>query len=95
MIKIIILMIHLMFPPYDLPLWQMVNNTCQVDTASSLIIIMSTVNILVNGHDQHDQIDQHGDEIDDQHGDFHCQKVKNLNIEVWIPLYVCMGHCNN
>ena len=43
MIKILILIIHLMLPPYDLPLWQMVDNTCQVDTASSLIIIMIIV----------------------------------------------------
>ena len=106
MIKILILIIHLMLPPYDLPLWQMIDNTRQVDTASSLIIIMSTVNMMiimstvnilvmiimsmVNTMVMISMIRLMISMVI-----FIVGEVNNLNIEVWIPLYVCMGHCNN
>ena len=41
-------MIHLMFPPYDLPLWQMVDHTSEVDTASRLIIVITIIIIIMS-----------------------------------------------
>ena len=44
--KIMLMETHLVFPPYVLPLWQVVDHTCEVDAAPGLIIIIVITSVL-------------------------------------------------
>ena len=79
------MMIHLMFPPYPPPLWQVVDHTSEVDTAPSLINMMIMMISVLNMMIMISMIIMM----------IIVGKVENLNIEVWIPFNVCMWHCNS